>query len=520
VTENATIERDKAHTDPTHPDLVEADMAVGLAAPMDKLAVFTHQAKRVGILMRCDPPPPGGAIDEQQAVDRFWLVWEQSGLLEWHGADVFDDIMQRAIERRPPPIPYVNGHAVVDDGHVQAGAAGSDAVVDIGPEPPPADPADHGAVMEPTSGSPRFIPVALDDVATAAEPAWLINRLLPARGLACVVGAPKCGKSFLTTDMLGSVARGVPYAGRDTLQGPVIYLTGEGVSGFKRRLIAMRRHHGIEGQAVPFFMIENVPDLGSERSVDLPALLNELDRFLLEQQIRKPRAIVLDTVARCMGDGDENTAKDMGRFVNRCSAIERHFGCVVVVVHHVGKDPGRGGRGSNALNGAADVTMLVEKVENYTKVRIDEMKDGPEGQEWRFRLIPFEINDLESATCATSESHSETSSCVVEILSEPAYAQPSATKVRRPPAGVEGDLLRVIKRAIDESGEIGIAGRTVPNNARAVERKHLKTYCETMDWQQEGEPNAFRAMLSKTLSKLRSRDLIGFDTQAVWLIGQ
>jgi len=48
--------------------------------------------------------------------------------------------------------------------------------------------------------------------------------------------------------MLCSVARGAPYAGRETMQGAVIYLTGEGVSGFKRRPVAMRRHLGIEGQ--------------------------------------------------------------------------------------------------------------------------------------------------------------------------------------------------------------------------------------------------------------------------------
>ena len=55
-------------------------------------------------------------------------------------------------------------------------------------------------------------------------------------------------------------------------------------------------------------------------------------------------SVALDTLARCMGEADENSARDMGRFVNRCAAIEQHFGCVVVVVHHVGKDPTRGGR--------------------------------------------------------------------------------------------------------------------------------------------------------------------------------
>ena len=241
-----------------------------------------------------------------------------------------------------------------------------------------------------TSAAPRFVPIAIDDVVVSAEPAWLIDGLLPARGLACIVGPPKSGKSFLTSDMLCAVARGVPYAGRATLQGPVVYLTGEGVSGFKRRLVAMRRHHGIEGGGIPFYMIENVPDLGSERT-DLPMLIKDLDDFIAHHAPDGVRAIALDTLARCMGEADENSARDMGRFVNRCSAIERHFGCLVVVVHHVGKDVSRGGRGSNSLNGAADVTMLVEKTEAYSKVRIDEMKDGREGQEWRFKLVPYDL---------------------------------------------------------------------------------------------------------------------------------
>jgi RecA-family ATPase len=122
----------------------------------------------------------------------------------------------------------------------------------------------------------------------------------------------------------------------------------------------MRRHHEVEGHGIPFFMIENVPDLGSS-TTDLQQLLSEIDRFRADKRLQAPRAVVLDTLARCMGEGDENTAKDMGRFVTRCGAIERHFGCVVVVVHHMGKDASKGGRGSNALNGAADVTMTVEK---------------------------------------------------------------------------------------------------------------------------------------------------------------
>ena len=373
------------------------------------------------------------------------------------------------------------------------------------------------AAARASAAAPKFVPIAIDDVTISAEPASLIEGLLPARGLACVVGPPKSGKSFFTSDMLCSVARNVPYAGRATLGGPVIYLTGEGVSGFKRRLVAMRQHLGIEGQGVPFFMIESVPDLGSE-ATDLPQLLAELDAFLINGCPERPRAIVLDTLARCMGEADENSARDMGRFVNRCAAIERHFGCVVVVVHHMGKDTNRGARGSNALNGAADVTMFVEKSDSHSTVRVEEMKDGREGQEWRFRLVPFDLSATFPTSCAPPSGAVENTTCVVEILSEPGKAQLRATRKPKPPVGVAGDLLKIIRRAVDEAGTTSTDSAIVPNNVRAVSRDNLKRYCNTMAWQQDAEPRSWSAQLSNNLSKLRATGLVGFDRDWIWIV--
>lgn len=384
---------------------------------------------------------------------------------------------------------------------------------DDGWQPPTEIPNTEAApAIEPPPPAKSFTPVAIDDVTLSAEPAWAIHRLLPARGLACIVGPPKSGKSFLASDALFAVARGVPYAGRAVLQGPVIYLTGEGVSGFKRRMIALRRHHGVEGQGVPFFMIEEVPDLGSE-TTDVHQLIAVLDQFIADRGLPPPRAIALDTLARCMGSGDENTAKDMGRFVDRCGIIERHYRCLIVPIHHMGKNQDKKGRGSNSLNGASDVTWEVEKLEGYSRVKIEEMKDGPEGATWTFRLLPVEIAE----TSATFDDGAETTTCVVEIVSEPALAQPSATKSKRPPTGVAGDLLKIIKRAIEEAGQTNIDSVAAPRGARAVNHDLVKNYCSTMDWQQDRKPNAFRAVLSKSLSQLRARDTIGFDQRWIWV---
>jgi hypothetical protein len=205
----------------------------------------------------------------------------------------------------------------------------------------------------------------------------------------------------------------------------------------------------------------------------------------------------------------------MGRFIARCALIEQRFGCVVAVVHHMGKDPSRGGRGSNALNGAVDVTWQVEKGEARNTVTITEMKDGPEGQTWSFRLAPI---DLDRNILPPSETCSETSTCFVELLSEASHAKQSETVSARPPRGVDGDLLKIIKRAIDEAGETNAGGLDVPPNVRAVSRDMLKKYCATTAWQDPDEkPDAFRAALSRSLRSLRSRDLIGMDAQHIWL---
>jgi len=465
--------------------------------PLAQLRAVKNSAKRMAV------PTFHSGVHFQIIMDRLFEQAENSGIVAELGELTIATAIESGLHDLKPELP--NGHAVE-----------LDAPADDWQPPGEIPGADAPAALDSPPATKSFIPVAIDDVTLSAEPAWAIYRLLPARGLACIVGPPKSGKSFLASDALFSIARNVPYAGRAVLQGPVFYCTGEGVSGFKRRAIALRRHHGVEGQGVPFFMIEEVPDLGSE-ATDVHRLIAVLDRFLADRGLPAPRAIALDTLARCMGSGDENTAKDMGRFIDRCGVIERHYRCLVVPIHHMGKDPGKKGRGSNSLNGGSDVTWEVEKLDGYSRVKIEEMKDGPEGATWTFRLLPVEIGDS-SATLEDAKEGAETMTCVVEIMSEPALAQQSATKPKHPPRGVNGDLLKVINRAIDKVGKIDVAGGSVPNNVRAVSKDDLINYCRTMDWQQEGKPNAFRAVLSRGLSALRSIDQIGKERDWVWLI--
>ena len=52
------------------------------------------------------------------------------------------------------------------------------------------------------------------------------------------------------TDLFVHIAIGKQYAGREVQQGVAVYVTSEGLQGVKRRLVAMRRYHQIEGKKV------------------------------------------------------------------------------------------------------------------------------------------------------------------------------------------------------------------------------------------------------------------------------
>src|SRR3954447_13423340 len=67
-------------------------------------------------------------------------------------------------------------------------------------------------------------------------------------------------QSFVTADLGLAVARKAGWAGRDTLGGTVVYVTAEGATGFRKRMVAYRAHHRLSG-SLPFYMIADAPDL-------------------------------------------------------------------------------------------------------------------------------------------------------------------------------------------------------------------------------------------------------------------
>ncbi len=222
---------------------------------------------------------------------------------------------------------------------------------------------------------------------TITAPSWLVRGILEADTLAVLYGDPAAGKSFLALDLALSVATGRGWRGHEVAGGPVIYLAGEG-------------HHGLARRARAWSIARAQPLVGAPAYISgRPALLSDelgatevtaaIDALHAEHG--PPRLIVVDTLARHNG-GDESSTRDMSALVDQVDAIRRHYGCAVLLVHHVGHADKTRARGSIALRAAVDSEYRITREEGGTIcLAVTKMKDAPAPEPMAFRLRGVEL---------------------------------------------------------------------------------------------------------------------------------
>lgn len=241
---------------------------------------------------------------------------------------------------------------------------------------------------------------------------WIIKGLLPKAAIGLIYGASGSGKTFVSLDMALSIARGIDWRGLRTKKGGVAYVVAEGATGFQSRLQAYCQAHGLLPNDLPIHLMDDAPNLSSAKAM-APVCAELLKCGPLS-------VIFMDTYARVLGDGDENSAKDTALAVANCYHLHRLTGAVVVLVHHTGKDATKGARGNSALRASADVELEVTRTNNYNALTIGKMKDGRDQGEFRFRL-----NDV---TIGVDDDGDAITSCVVEhIGNEPEDDTPEDT---------------------------------------------------------------------------------------------
>lgn len=201
------------------------------------------------------------------------------------------------------------------------------------------------------------------------EPKFLIEDCIETPCTGMIFGPSGGGKSFLTIDILAHVASGRKWLGKETRQGPVFYICGEGRHAIPRRIKAWETEHKTTIPYNSFLMSGTRMDFSPESVRDM---ILEIDA--LHNQAGPPAVIVIDTMARALpGDADENSSKDVGSFIDECDRLQSKYQCVVLIVHHTGHadSASKRARGSSAIKGAMDVEILINKdrVIEWTKTK-------------------------------------------------------------------------------------------------------------------------------------------------------
>ena len=240
------------------------------------------------------------------------------------------------------------------------------------------------SIQQPKADLFKFL--TFNDIKNLPPVTWLINKVFPTKSFGIIYGLPGKGKTFVALDMALSIASGVEWHGSNTEQGNVLYIAGEGVGGLSKRIGSWYQDKGIQPDD-SFLVLPTALNLIQEQDV------NKLILSIMECN-KKFSLIVVDTVARSLLGGGENSSTDIGLFVKSCDAIKDFTGATVTGIHHSGKDEQRGMRGSSALLGAVDTVIRVTQEQSIVNLVMEKQKDDEPMPEKSFsmKVVSYGLN--------------------------------------------------------------------------------------------------------------------------------
>ncbi|MBB6299927.1 AAA family ATPase [Rhizobium leucaenae] len=265
-----------------------------------------------------------------------------------------------------------------------------------------------------------------------------------------ISGLPGTGKSVIVTDIACHIAAGMDWHGKKVKQGLVVYVAAERKKLTERRMMAFRKHHDVHN--VPLLVVggrlDFTRDLKDAR--DLIAAIREAETITEMKCVW----VIIDTLTRVFGGGDQNASKDMTRFVQSCDEILAETKAHVTAIHHSAWS-GERGKGAIDLDGAVDASFMVKKDGNKHRLVCDGTNDGEEGDVLAFTMKSVQIG--------TDEDGEPTTAPVV-VPAEDVKMTSGTLK------GFKGDVLKALRSALEKNG-IEPGGSAFPEDILVVDEQ-------------------------------------------------
>ena len=187
-------------------------------------------------------------------------------------------------------------------------------------------------------------------------PEWIIQEMIQRNSHVLFYGPSGAGKSFIALEMAFALAAQDGTIFTPCARWIIVYVVAEGISGFGVRIKAWEeaRGHKLNGEHDLWFYGDALQVANRK---DVSHFIDEIKRQFPGQVLM----VIIDTLARGAVGLEENSAKDMGLFVDGTEQIRKQLDCTVLVVHHSTKSQPDKERGSGTLYAAADTVISVKE---------------------------------------------------------------------------------------------------------------------------------------------------------------
>jgi hypothetical protein len=350
----------------------------------------------------------------------------------------------------------------------------------------------------------RFQVTWFDDVDKSPAKQWIVKGVIGAGEFSAWVAKPGTAKSVLLCDIGCHIAAALDWHGHKVKQGLVVFFAAERKGLTERRIAAWRKKLNVKG--IPFAVVGGKLDLtgGPIDAKALAATIKQLEAKSGQACV----LVIIDTVTRTFGSGDQNSSKDMQKFIQSADELTRATGAHVAAIHHSGH-VGERGKGAIDMDGAVDVSFGVSVTgTGPTKVfRLEctGANDGDEGVITSFRLDSVELG-------TDTDGNVTTAPVVVQVDG----VKHDGSNLK----GNTGKALDALVRAIQEHGTCAPDGSPgIPDGVATVGRDQWREqyYADVKIKEPDIKEPTLRSRFNRAVTELLDNDTVGATGERCWL---
>jgi AAA domain-containing protein len=241
-----------------------------------------------------------------------------------------------------------------------------------------------------------FVVRALDEIEDGSH-ADIVQGLYGGSTVIAMVGSPGAGKTAIGIDHGAHLAAGELWFGLKVAGGPVVYFAAEAPASVIMRAKACVREK-FPGRRLPFYVATGAPELGGETTsvLDAERVIATI-REVESQEGTAVKLVQIDTLASCLGNGDEN-GDGMIRLVAAAKYVATTTAAAVMLIHHPSKGDANGMRGHGSLAGACDtiITIASDEVSGVRTATLVKSRDSATGLQFCYTLEKVTLPERDS----------------------------------------------------------------------------------------------------------------------------